>query len=147
MQETYLGEGAVVPQVALVGEAVADEAELALLDVLLDGVEKLFFRDLALRIVSEELPPHDWGPFRPRGRAPSHCMTYFHLSIGPPRHLDDHIEHSLLLVRVQWYIMERRDGHAILLNVDAVLKGVRGTDLAGCVDRGGLAVIALLGDG
>jgi hypothetical protein len=43
---TYLGEGTVVPQVALVGEAVADEAELALLDVLLDGVQELVLGDL-----------------------------------------------------------------------------------------------------
>lgn len=42
----YLGEGTVVPQVALVGEAVADEAKLALLDVLLDGVEELLLGDL-----------------------------------------------------------------------------------------------------
>jgi hypothetical protein len=41
-----LGEGAVVPEVALVGEAVAHEAELAFLDVLLDGVEKLLLGDL-----------------------------------------------------------------------------------------------------
>ncbi len=43
---SYLGEGAVVPEVALVGEAVADEAELALLDILLDGVEGLLLGDL-----------------------------------------------------------------------------------------------------
>lgn len=42
----YLGESTVVPEVALVGEAVADEAELALLDILLDGVEKLLLGDL-----------------------------------------------------------------------------------------------------
>ena len=41
-----LGEGAVVPDVAFVGEAVADEAELAFLRVLLDGVERLFLGDL-----------------------------------------------------------------------------------------------------
>lgn len=41
-----LGEGAVVPQVALVGEAVADVSQLALLDVLLDGVEELVLGDL-----------------------------------------------------------------------------------------------------
>lgn len=44
--EAYLGEGTIVPEVALVGEAVADEAELALLGVLLDGVEGLLFADL-----------------------------------------------------------------------------------------------------
>jgi hypothetical protein len=42
----YLGESTIVPQVALVGEAVADEAELALLDVLLDGVQELVLGDL-----------------------------------------------------------------------------------------------------
>lgn len=38
---TDLWEGTVVPDITLVWEAVADEAELALLDVLLDGVEGL----------------------------------------------------------------------------------------------------------
>lgn len=41
-----LGEGTVVPEVALVGETVADEAQLALLGVLLDGVEGLILGDL-----------------------------------------------------------------------------------------------------
>lgn len=44
--ETYLGECTVVPKVALVGEAVADEAELSLLGVLLDGVKSLLLGDL-----------------------------------------------------------------------------------------------------
>lgn len=43
---SYLGEGTVVPEVALVGEAVADESKLALLHILLDGVEKLLLGDL-----------------------------------------------------------------------------------------------------
>jgi hypothetical protein len=42
----YLREASVVPEVTLVGEAVADEAELALLDILLDGVEELLLGDL-----------------------------------------------------------------------------------------------------
>lgn len=42
----YLREGTVVPQVTLVGEAVADVAKLALLDVLLDGVQELLLGDL-----------------------------------------------------------------------------------------------------
>lgn len=45
-QGTYLRESTVVPEVALVGEAVADESELALLGVLLDGVESLLLGDL-----------------------------------------------------------------------------------------------------
>jgi hypothetical protein len=42
----YLGEGTVVPEVTLVGEAVADKAKLALLDVLLDRVKELLLGDL-----------------------------------------------------------------------------------------------------
>jgi hypothetical protein len=41
-----LRESAIVPNVAFVGKAVAHEAELAFLCVLLDGVEGLLFRDL-----------------------------------------------------------------------------------------------------
>jgi hypothetical protein len=41
-----LGEGTVIPQVAFVREAVADEAQLALLSVLLDRVEDFVFGDL-----------------------------------------------------------------------------------------------------
>lgn len=43
-----LGEGTVVPQVTLVGEAVADVSKLTLLGVLLDGVEEFLLGDLAL---------------------------------------------------------------------------------------------------
>lgn len=45
-RRSYLGEGTVVPQVTLVGEAVADISKLALLDVLLDGVEEFLLGDL-----------------------------------------------------------------------------------------------------
>lgn len=37
---SYLRKGAIVPEVALVWEAVADETKFALLDVLLDGVQE-----------------------------------------------------------------------------------------------------------
>lgn len=40
---TYSWESTVVPEIALVGEAVAHESKLALLDVLFDGVQELFF--------------------------------------------------------------------------------------------------------
>jgi hypothetical protein len=45
---SYLGEGAIVPEVALMGEAVADEAQLALLDILLDGIEEFLLGDLVV---------------------------------------------------------------------------------------------------
>lgn len=41
-----LGEGTIVPEVTLMREAVADIAKLALLGVLLDGVEELILGDL-----------------------------------------------------------------------------------------------------
>lgn len=47
---TYLREGTIVPEVTLVGEAVADETKLALLNVLLDGVEQVCLADLLRRI-------------------------------------------------------------------------------------------------
>ena len=45
-----LGESTVVPDVSVVGETVANETELALLDVLLDRVERLFLGDLHLGV-------------------------------------------------------------------------------------------------
>ena len=48
--EANLGESTVVPNVPVVGEAVADIAEATLLDVLLDGVERLLLGDFHLGI-------------------------------------------------------------------------------------------------
>ena len=39
----YSWEGTVVPEITLVREAVADESKLALLDILLDWVQKFLF--------------------------------------------------------------------------------------------------------
>jgi hypothetical protein len=47
---TNLGEGTVVPDVSVVGEAVAHVAQTTLLDVLLDGVERLLLGDFHLGI-------------------------------------------------------------------------------------------------
>lgn len=52
--KSHLREGAVIPDVTMMGETIADIAKLALLHVLLDGVELLFFRDL--RFVSDSDP-------------------------------------------------------------------------------------------
>ena len=38
--QTHLWEGTIVPEIALVWEAVANETKLALLDILLDWVEE-----------------------------------------------------------------------------------------------------------
>lgn len=46
----YLRESTIVPDVAVVREAVADKAKLALLDILLDRVEGLVLGDLQLGV-------------------------------------------------------------------------------------------------
>jgi len=81
------------------GEAIADEPQLALLGVLLDGVQELILGDLLL-------------------------------GIGPARDLNNHVEHRLLGVGVEGDVMEGRDGHTVLLDVHAVLKGVGSSHLA-----------------
>ena len=43
---THSWESTIVPEVALVREAVANESELALLDVLFDRIQELVFGDL-----------------------------------------------------------------------------------------------------
>lgn len=45
-----LGESTVVPEVSLVRKTVADESNLALLDVLLDGIEEFLFADLEFAV-------------------------------------------------------------------------------------------------
>lgn len=57
--------------------------------------------------------------------------SHLHLRIGPARDLNDHVEDGLLLIGIQRDVVEGRDGDAILLDVDAVLEGVRRADLAG----------------
>ena len=47
---TYLGESTVVPDITMVGEAVADETQATLLDVLFDGVEGLLLADFHLGV-------------------------------------------------------------------------------------------------
>lgn len=56
--------------------------------------------------------------------------TYLHLAIGPARDLDNHVQDRLLLVGVQGNIVEGRDGHAILLNIYAVLQRIGAPDLS-----------------
>ena len=65
-------------------------------------------------------------------------ITYLLLGVGPAGDLDDHVQNGLLLVGVERDIVERRDGHAILLDVDAVLESVRSTDFAGGEDARGV---------
>ena len=42
---TYLGESAIIPDVSVVRETITNIAKLAPLDVLFDGVERLFLGD------------------------------------------------------------------------------------------------------
>ena len=50
LARSHLGECAIVPDVPVVGEAVADKAQLASFDVLLDRVEQLLLGDLHLGV-------------------------------------------------------------------------------------------------
>ena len=54
LASSHLREGTVVPEIALVGEAVPHVAQLALLDVLLDGVERLLLGDLRASSVGSQ---------------------------------------------------------------------------------------------
>ena len=72
-------------------------------------------------------------------------MTYLLLRVRPPRNLHHHVQHRLLLIGVQRDIVERRERHAVLLNVDAVLERVRRRDLAGGEDGRGLGLEAAAG--
>jgi hypothetical protein len=49
---TNLREGTIVPQVTLVGEAIANKSKLAFFDVLLDWVENLFLGDLITKAIT-----------------------------------------------------------------------------------------------
>jgi len=97
-----LGESTVIPDVPVVGKAVAHEAQAALLDILLDGVERLL-------------------------------LGNFHLGIRPAGNFDNHVEYAIALIGEEGNIVERRDDLAVLLDIDAMLKGVGGTDEARCV--------------
>lgn len=76
---------------------------------------------------------------------PTPVYAYLLLCVGPPRDLDDHVQDGLLLVGVEGDVVEGRDRHAILLDEDAVLKGVSGADLARGVDGRGLGLEAAAG--
>ena len=47
---TNLREGTIVPDVTVMGEAVSNETQTTLFDVLLDGVERLLLGDLELGV-------------------------------------------------------------------------------------------------
>jgi hypothetical protein len=141
-----LREGTVVPEVTLVREAVADESQLALLGVLLDRVELVILGDLSQQEKVPSARSPGINPLRVSARhidtTSANCQSYWRspqcthllLGVGPSRNLDYHVQHGLLLVGVKRNVVEGRDENAILLNVDAVLEGVCGTDLAGRVD-------------
>jgi hypothetical protein len=64
------------------------------------------------------------------------AKTYLHLAIGPAGDLNDHVQDSLLLVGVEGDVVEGGYGHAIFLDVNAVLQRVGLRDLSRLVDRG-----------
>ena len=84
-------------------EAVAYEAELALLGILLDGVQSLLLGNLlGVSVI------HCLGGVAEQCRLHSIALnctqlggTYLHLRISPAGDLDDHVEDGLLLVGVE----------------------------------------------
>ena len=56
--------------------------------------------------------------------------AYLHLRIGPSWYFHDHVEHSLLLICVQWDIMKWGHRCAFFLNVDTVLQCIGRSILA-----------------
>lgn len=79
-------------------EAIADVSELALLDILLDRVQGFFFGDLWFITISANV-------FRPIGKWSN--LADLHLCVGPSGNLDDHVQDGLLLIGVEWDVMER----------------------------------------
>jgi len=76
--------------------------------------------------------------YKPPNGQHHQCNTYLLLGVGPAGDLDDHVQDGLLLVGVERDVVEGRDGHAILLDVDAVLESVRSADLARGEDARGV---------
>lgn len=109
------------------GEAVADEAQLALLGVLLDGVEELLLGDLVGLVESALCVRIEAG----RGG-----QLYLLLGVGPAGDLNDHVQDGLLSIGVEGDVMEGRDGLAILLDINTVLQRERLGNLANGVRHG-----------
>ena len=64
--------------------------------------------------------------------------AYLLLGVGPARNLNNHVQNVLLLIGIQGNIVERRDRHAIPLDVHTVLEGVGGADFADGINHGGV---------
>ena len=54
---------------------------------------------------------------------------HLHLGISPPRDLNYHVQHSLLVIGIKRNVMERGYHDSILINVDAVVQGIGSTNL------------------
>lgn len=114
------------------GEAVADETKLALLGILLDGVEEFFLGGLQ-GILSATCK---FATAMCSALTGFQC-AYLLLGVGPAGNLNDHVENSLLSIGVERDIVERRDGLAILLDVHPVVQGEGLADLADSVGHCG----------
>jgi len=130
-----------------VGEAVADISELALLDILLDGVEELLLGDLQRFQLALARLTTLRATSGPKGIGSCNsCATlaassgeplYLKLGIGPARNLDNHVQDALFLVGEKGNIVEGRNRDAIPLNVDAVVGGVGRANLAQVIRHAG----------
>ena len=97
---TYLRKSTIIPEIAVMREAIANVSELTLLDVLLDGVHWFLFRYLHSILVRS-------SPCNRSHADKSFELAYFHLCVSPSWDFDNHIQHRLLLVGIQRNVMER----------------------------------------
>ena len=110
---TDLREGTIVPDVTVVREAVADETQATLLDVLFDGIECLFLGDLELGV-------------GPAGDLDNHVEDAIAL-VGKERNVVEGGDDGSVLFRVDAMIwcklvsLLATDLHEIIRNVPKVL--------------------------
>lgn len=88
-----LGEGTVVPDVAVVGEAVTDVTELALLGVCLLARLRGMFGPLATLTLEDGVELLLLGDL--------------HLGVGPAGNLNDHVEDGLVVIGVEGDVAAR----------------------------------------
>jgi hypothetical protein len=74
-------------------------------------------------------------------------LTYLHFGIGPSWNLDDHVQDGLLLIGIQGDVVEWRHRNTIFLDENAMLQGVRSSDLSGCVLGGHIREERVVGGG
>jgi len=114
---TNLRECTVVPDVAVMGEAVANETQTTLLDVLLDWIEWLLLADLELCV----------GPTRDLDNHVEDAIAL----VGKERDVVEWRDHSSILFRIDTMFWRRADESRCPRDHPRLTEGVGGTDDTG----------------